>query len=325
MKSFLGFILGIALICGSAAAKSGSESKYQRLQKMMVNNQVTLNDDTYTEFLLRGDRDFDAFVLYTTIGNRYQCRLCPTTNAEFARVANAYAALEEKPDRNVVFIRVPIDIAPKVFSFHSIVSAPSISFLSSTEVLGKKLNADNDFQLEYPVRAENIASFLRSKIHVQIEIKRFPWPQVIILSLFVFGLPLCAYVYLFLNDKVYAWLGHTKLFVFLSLLVYGVAVTGIVYDIINDPPLFNCDQRGCSIFATQGQNQQTLAEGLVTGAMLVGCAWSAIRLLGGVGKSESGEKEINKYIIVFGICFTLYFLCFCVRTPWYPTVFSYWG
>ena len=40
-----------------------------------------------------------------------------------------------------------------------------------------------------------------------------------------------------------------------------------VYDIINAPPLFNCDQRGCSIFATQGQNQQTLAEGLVTGAM----------------------------------------------------------
>ena len=67
----------------------------------------------------------------------------------------------------------------------------------------------------------------------------------------------------------------------------------------------------------------------------MGCAWSAIRLLEGVGKSvgawegreakESGEKEINKYIIVFGICFTLYFLCFCVRTPWYPTVFSYWG
>ena len=93
----------------------------------------------------------------------------------------------------------------------------------------------------------------------------------------MFGLPLCAYVYLFLNDKVYAWLGNTKLFVFLSLLVYslqlalrrsyGVAVTGIVYDIINDPPLFSCDQRGCSIFATQGQNQQTLSEGLVTGAM----------------------------------------------------------
>ena len=136
------------------------------------------------------------------------------------------------------------------------------------------------------MRAENIASFLRSKIHVQvamtgeshpqIEIKRFPWPQVIILCLFVFGLPLCAYVYLFLNDKVYTWLGHTKLFVFLSLLVYslqpafrhsyGVAVTGIVYDIINDPPLFNCDQSGCSLFAAQSQSQ-TLAEGLVTGAM----------------------------------------------------------
>ena len=41
----------------------------------------------------------------------------------------------------------------------------------------------------------------------------------------------------------------------------------------------------------------------------MGCAWSAIRLLEGVGKSvgawegreakESGEKEISKYIIVF--------------------------
>ena len=70
------------------------------------------------------------------------------------------------------------------------------------------------------MRAENIASFLRSKIHVQvamtgefhpqIEIKRFPWPQVIILSLFVFGLPLCAYVYLFLNDKVYTCLLYTS-------------------------------------------------------------------------------------------------------------------
>ena len=65
--------------------------------------------------------------------------LYSSTNAEFARVANAYAALKEKPDRNVVFIRVPIDIAPNVFSFHSINSAPSITFLSSTDVLGKKV------------------------------------------------------------------------------------------------------------------------------------------------------------------------------------------
>ena len=93
----------------------------------------------------------------------------------------------------------------------------------------------------------------------------------------MFGLPLCAYVYLFLNDKVYAWLGNTKIFVFLSLLMYsflrmfkcsyGVAVTGIVYDIINNPPLFSCDYQGCSIFSSQGQNQQTVSEGLVTGAL----------------------------------------------------------
>ena len=68
---------------------------------------------------------------------------------------------------------------------------------------------------------------------------------------------------------------------------------------------------------------------------MVTCAWSAIRLLESTGKGvgvkernevkQSKEKDINKYIIIFGICFTLYFLCFCVRTPWYPAVFMYWG
>lgn len=54
---------------------------------------------------------------------------------------------------------------------------------------------------------------------------------------------------------------------YLVMCSYAVAVTGIVYDIINDPPLLSCDRTGCSIFSMQGQNQQTIAEGLVTGAM----------------------------------------------------------
>lgn len=64
------------------------------------------------------------------------------TNTEFARVANAYVALKEKPDQHVVFVRVPIDLAPNVFTLHGIVSAPSISFLPSNEVLGKKVLPD---------------------------------------------------------------------------------------------------------------------------------------------------------------------------------------
>ena len=50
---------------------------------------------------------------------------------------------------------------------------------------------------------------------------------------------------------------------------YGMAVTGFAYDLIHGPELMNCGQNGCSLFAT-GPNQQTLAEGLITGSLCRG-------------------------------------------------------
>ena len=40
---------------------------------MMVNNVVNMNEDLYTTYFLQQRRDFDAFIPYTTIGNRYSC------------------------------------------------------------------------------------------------------------------------------------------------------------------------------------------------------------------------------------------------------------
>ena len=65
--------------------------------------------------------------------------VCSAANREFALVAKAYSKLEEKAEKNVLFIRVPIDTAPKVFQYHNINTAPIITFLSSNDVLGKKV------------------------------------------------------------------------------------------------------------------------------------------------------------------------------------------
>ncbi|KNB44956.1 magnesium transporter protein 1-like protein [Blastocystis sp. subtype 4] len=239
----------------------------------MVNNIVNLNEDTYTTYFLQQTRDFDAFILYTTIGSRYSCRLCPATNKEFARVAKAFNSLKEPVERDVLFVRVTIDNSPRIFQYHDFQTAPIITYLPKDEIMGKKLNPDNDYNLDFPVRAESIASFVRSKIHVTINIYRFPWPQVIILCLFVFGLPLVAYIYLFRNQFVYSLLGNYRIYLVGSLIVYSVAVTGFAYDIINGPSLLDCDRSGCHIFLRQGQNQQTIAEGIVTGGL---CIVSAI-------------------------------------------------
>lgn len=61
--------------------------------------------------------------------------------------------------------------------------------------------------------------------------------------------------------------------------MYSVAVTGFAYDIINGPALLDCDRSGCHIFLRQGQNQQTIAEGVVTGGLCIVCALLVVGLI----------------------------------------------
>ena len=60
-------------------------------------------------------------------------------NHEFALVAKAYEKQAEKADRNVVFFRIPIDTSPQVFKYHDIQAAQIITFLSSSDVVSKKV------------------------------------------------------------------------------------------------------------------------------------------------------------------------------------------
>ena len=211
---------------------------------------VTLNDDKYTEFMLNGDRDFDAILLYTTMGNRYRCALCPwflncdltnsVTNREFGLVASAYDSQAEKANTNVLFIRVPIDLAPGVFQFHEFTTAPIITFLSATDRVTKRVLIclfSSPAQLEQrlpaglscPCRRHRFLRPFQDPHHrtlslslhsLQIPIHRFPWPQVIIACLFVFGLPLAAFIYLFQYERVYSLLGNYRIYLVISLLVY---------------------------------------------------------------------------------------------------------
>ena len=115
------------------------------------------------------------------------------------------------------------------------------------------------------------------------------------------GLPLAAYVYLFHYKKLYDVLGKYQIYLILSLVMlepsccmissYGVAITGVVYDIIHGPPFLNCNHQGCSLFMSQ-QNQQSIAEGLITGcfcrcSMGVSCSdWMRLQC-----NSVDGEYE----------------------------------
>ena len=64
------------------------------------------------------------------------------------------------------------------------------------------------------------------------------------------------------------------------------------YDIINGPSLLDCDRSGCHIFLRQGQNQQTIAEGIVTGGL---CIVSAILVLGLIERTKNAGVSVWWY------------------------------
>ena len=62
------------------------------------------------------------------------------TNKEFATVSKAYNAMAEKADRKVLFVRVAIDICPRIFEYHDFKTAPIITYLPGDELMGKKVH-----------------------------------------------------------------------------------------------------------------------------------------------------------------------------------------
>lgn len=266
-----------------------------------------MNDDKYTEYMLNGDRDFDAILLYTTLGNRYHCALCPqfranylrnsAANSEFGLVASAYESQEEKASNNVLFIRVPIDVASGVFQFHEFTTAPIITFLAATDRITKRVfilllllpsstrTTTTNWIIPSVQKALRPTSVPRSTRPYSLLLAQhdsLDRNQALPLASSHHRLPLrfrtsSHRVYLPFPKRtcLFALRELANLPCHLSPRVlnrgivetrYGMAVTGFAFDLIHGPALMNCGPKGCSLFAT-GPNQQTMAEGLVTGGL----------------------------------------------------------
>ncbi|KAK8793396.1 hypothetical protein WA158_004755 [Blastocystis sp. Blastoise] len=340
------FIIASLILCQATAS-----SNFETLSKLKKNGIVTLNDDQYQEYILRQRRDFDAFVLYTVLSSRYHCGTCRNSNTEFNLLASCYDKMEN-PENNILFIRVLHENAPRVFKYHEFESIPNFAFIPRTLHINKKLPEDNmmNHNVEGALRAEHYASFIRSKlalnilllfeillllllvysiiliilyiyIYIYIPIYRFPWPQVIISCVFIFGLPLAAYLYLFKAENIYKIVGHKFYYLVLCLMVYALAVSGLIYDIIKEPPFMYCTQQGCEVFSRNGQGQFVL-EGLITGVLNIACCMAVLYLIefgAKPGKENKGEY-INTAVLVFITLFLIYTFCYIVKNPWYISV-----
>lgn len=88
-------------------------------------------------------------------------------------MAKEYSKLPEKAEKNVLFIRIVIDVSPKVFQYHNIQTAPILTFLAGNELLGKRVGDVSVFVMisSIPITTSkwNILFVLRVLPHMLVQ------------------------------------------------------------------------------------------------------------------------------------------------------------
>lgn len=210
---------------------------------------ITLDDSTYNYYAVNKPRPYSLIVLFTAAHPKFKCTICKQLDSEMSLVAQAYAnSLSGKNEEpSVYFLRLDYENAPKTFQSYGINSVPLLFHISPFATLGVdgkpvsskefQISGRDKFQIPQSPDAESIASFLRDRTGVSVEIKRSMfWSYVLLLILF--GL-MAAAVRPVLNSLPFLLsLVRVKfIWVLISSGIYTCAISGLIFDIIRSPQM----------------------------------------------------------------------------------------
>ncbi len=206
---------------------------------------MTLDDSTYSYYATAKPRPYSLIVFLTAAHPKFKCSICKQIDQEMTLVAEAYnkACAEKKEDPNVFFVRLDYESAQKTFNSYGVTSVPLLFHIGpmvSTDRSAEKANviqARDKFQVPSTVDAESIASFLRDRTGVSVEIKRSMIGSYVML-LVIFGV-LAALVRPIINSLEF-WLSiirRKSIWALASAGVYTCAISGLIFDIIRSPQM----------------------------------------------------------------------------------------
>lgn len=206
---------------------------------------MTLDDSTYSYYATAKPRPYSLIVFLTAAHPKFKCSICKQIDQEMTLVAEAYnkACVEKKEDPNVFFVRMDYESAQKTFNSYGVTSVPLLFHIGpmvSTDRSAEKANAiqaRDKFQVPSTVDAESIASFLRDRTGVSVEIKRSMIGSYVML-LVTFGV-LAALVRPIINSLEF-WLNiirRKSIWALASAGVYTCAISGLIFDIIRSPQM----------------------------------------------------------------------------------------
>eukprot|EP01039_Chlorochromonas_danica_P007951 gene7952-8771_t len=334
------FLLAVGVSWGApgrSASPVGSETKQRQIAELASKAKsgvVTLDDASYAYYALAKPRTYSLVVFMTASHPKFKCSICKTIDRELSLVAQAY--LQEVQGRGeeprVFFVRLDYESAQKTFQNYEVVSVPMVFHIGPQSSGGLAENNRNysiapreRFQVPPDVTAEAIASFLRDRANVSVEIRRSMFMTYVIIVA-VFAL-MAALVKPVLNSLPF-WLRivrHKGIWAVVSSGIYTCAISGLIFDIIRSPPLYYANpQAGQLMFFYPHSGNQFVVEGFVIGFLNLLCALALIFLAAFAPHFKDEQWRTGSMIaavVVFVVCFRLVRSLYTMKNPWYGSRF----
>ncbi|GLD95968.1 hypothetical protein PINS_up004646 [Pythium insidiosum] len=274
------------------AAPLKGDAKVAALGNRLRDGLVEFTSESYEQFVLRPDRPYHLFLLYTAMADKYSCEVCKAIHPEFHTLAESYlagkqASVTTRDGLDVYFGVVDFDQNQQVFGVYGFTSAPHIGYVGPdrNEDTGKRAPSKVTFPAEdmYNIyhlgkQAENIVGFVTQKTGADFVIQRSKAFLYGLIVVTLVSLLIIAKIVLANLDKVLARLRRKRLWMTVSLLFYGLSVSGMVYCIIREPPAYTTERNGKIKYFHPGGRSQFVVEGLIIGGLDVMAAGFVILL-----------------------------------------------
>jgi len=296
---------------------------------------IPLDDSTYNYYATTKPCPYHLVVFLTATHPKFRCNICKQLDKEFQLLASSYydshitssSNKENDADIPVFFIRLDYESSQRVFQSYQMTSVPVVFYLPpriNNEVNDFVIGVRDTYQVPADPDAEGLASFLRDKTSISVNIKR-SMIGVYFTILIAFGI-LLALIRPVMSALPFLLkiVRFRPIWLTVSAGVYTCAISGLIFDIIRSPQMYYANpQTGQIMFFYPQSGNQFVVEGFIIGFLNLGCA-GALIFLAAVSPTFKSQKlkdySLIGCVVIFTICFMQIRSLYIMKNRWYGSV-----
>jgi len=277
-----------------ACSEKFAGPQFSKLQKMAKDSPIIkLNTDLYNAYVLEPERNYSTFVLFTATHHKYNCGPCRQQAISFETFANSYAIhfgnLNSEAFLNNPFFLVQLEPgdAMEVFQQYQFQTVPHFTHIAP----GKKKPTtipENEFLRNPTASPEDFASFVNSKVGVEIDIYVSPIPKLIGLA----GVVAAIYIMLKLSFVLRNKLRDPMTWFIITMGLYFIVMAGVAYNFIRSPVFSEVNpQTGQVTYISPQARSQYVAEGFIIAGLMTTTALLIITIGDVIPKMKSASQQ----------------------------------